>query len=454
MTVTLHILNLLSKKTTRQLLQQSRNLMTNLYNQSSLRKKILDELSDGQWHPLYKINKKIERGSEKAKTFKDKISEELDKLVDEEVLLAGNNESFRFDSGRLVQWRNISTNPMINERQYQPRWFGGILEDDGWTLAKLKKFDLVHFRSDATLTRKEIHSIVDGKLSLIQIEEGLFRVFSTDGKEVFNKIQNFKDNNDQFKIRGMRLEENLRRRELEDLPSRFVDELVKYYGQFAKVLLRSYMSSITKHLPDPDDVQQQIYLWVLDAIQRYDSDTSIPFAAYLSSSLKKWVFNLNRKSYGRGVADTELKHSRAIAEFKSITGREPKLEELAEILQEEISTIKKDSAVINTVFNLRNIATINSDENEIHLPSEALVEDNIDKLVSNTLLSAAITTATKREMKKAKDITGLIAIYYETWGSNYKSKRIRLWTKNVKTQESTKRIMKHARDILEQDRNS
>lgn len=428
--------------------------MTDLHKQSKLREKILDELSDGQWHPLYKINKKIERGSEKAKTFKEKISQELESLVEEDILIAGNNESFRFDSGRLVQWRNISTNPMINERQYQPRWFGGILEDDGWMLAKLKKFDLVHFRSDATLTREHIHKIVGGKKSLIQIEEGLFRVFSENGRETFDKIQAFKIENPPYDIRGMRLEENLRRRELEDLPPRFVEELVKYYGQFAKVLLRSYMSSITKHLPDQDDVQQQIYLWVLDAIQRYDAETSIPFAAYLSSSLKKWVFNLNRKSYGRGVADTELKHSRAIAEFKAETGREPKLEELAEILQEDVNAIKKDSAVINTVVNLRNISTINSDENEVHLPSEALVDDNIDKLVSNTLLSAAITTATKKEMRKPKDISGLIAIYYDTWGADYKSKRIRMWAKNAKTQESTKRIMLRAKSILEQDRDN
>lgn len=423
-----------------------------IYEKDQLRSKILDELSDGQWHPLYKINKKVERGSEKAKTFKEKLGSELDRLVEEDILIAGNNESFRFNSSKLLKWRDLSTNSFINDRQYQPRWFGGILEDDGWLLAELKNYDLVHFRADAALTRKDIHQIVKGKLSLIQIDDGLFRVFSHNGEAVFETIRVFKEENPDFEIRGMRLERDLRRRELDDLPPRFVDDLAKYYGQFAKVLLRSYMSSINKHLPDPDDIQQQIYLWVLDAIQRYDAETSIPFAAYLSSSLKKWVFNLNRKAYGRAVADAELKHSRAIAEFKAENGRDPRPEELAEILQEDLAATKKDSAVINTVFNLRNISTINSDENEIQLPSENMVEDNIDTLINNTLLSAAITTATKQELKKAKDISGLVGIYYDTWGADYKSKRIKMWAKSGKTQEAIKKVMTKAREILEKDR--
>jgi len=422
------------------------------YEKTQLRSRILDELSDGQWHPLYKINKNIERGSEKAKIFKEKLGEELEKLVEDNILIAGNNESYRFDSTELRTWRNISTNETINDRQYQPRWFGGILEDDGWLLAGLKAYDLVHFRADAALTRKQVHTVIEGKLSLIQIDEGLFRVFSNNGENTFEIIQAFKDANPDYNIRGMRLERDLRRRELEDLPPRFVDDLVKYYGQFAKVLLRAYMSSINKHLSDPDDIQQQIYLWVLDAIQRYDAETSIPFAAYLSTSLKKWVFNLNRKAYGRAVADAELKHSRAIAEYKAEFGREPKPEELAKILKEDISATKKDSAVINTVFNLRNISTINSDENEMQLPAENLVEDNIDTLINNTLLSAAITTATKQEMKKAKDISGLVGIYYDTWGSEYKSKRIKMWVKSNRTQEAMKKVMGTAKNILEKDR--
>lgn len=422
------------------------------YATHAIKSQILDELSDGQWHPFYKINKKIERGSAKAKEFKAQLSNELEQLVEDEILIAGNNESYRFKSDKLNRWRMISSNPQIEERQYQPRWFGGILEDDGWEKAPLKTYDLVHFRADSSLTRHTLKDAVGGKLSLIQVEEGLYRVFSTNGEATFEAIKKLKEDNPFFEITGMRLEKELRRRDLEDLPPKYVAELCEYYGKFSKVLLRSYMSSIVKHLPDPDDIQQQIYLWVLDAIQRYDAETSIPFAAYLGTSLKKWVFNLNRKAFGRAVADAELKHSRAISEFKAENGREPKPEELAIILKEDLTSMKKDSAAINTVFNLRNISTINTEDSEIPLPSEKLVEDNIDNLVNNTLLSAAITTAAKQEMGKAKDITGLVGVYYETWGSEHKSKRIKMWVRSNKVQDAIKRVQRLAGQILSKGR--
>ncbi len=419
---------------------------------NDIQAQILNELADGQWHPLYKITQKIERGSNKAKLFKQKLTDELDLLVAEDVLMSGNNESYRFNSKILADWRRISSSPKLMDKQYQPRYFGGILEDDGWLLSELKEYDLIHFHASSTLSQADIHAHIGGKLARIQIEDGLYRVFSNDGIATFAKMQGLKEARPDFEIRGMRLEKDLRRRELDDLPRPFVNDLARYYGNFAKVLLRPYMSSVTKHINDVDDIQQQIYLWVLDAIQRYDATTSIPFAAYLSSSLAKWVFNLNRKAYGRAVADTELKHARAIADFKARNGRDPKPEELAELLQENLSDIKKDSAIISTVFNLRNIGTINSDEeHELQLPSDFRVEENIDRLSNNSILSAAITTAAKQDNSRGKGIIGLVGIYYETWGIEHKTKRIKVWSRTQPTQAAITRVQNKAREILQKD---
>lgn len=413
-------------------------------NLTELSRNILDELSDGQWHPFYKINKNVERGSAKAKEFKTVLSEELERLVDYDVLMAGENESYRFRSDILEGWRAVSDNPQILEKQYQPRWFGGILEDDGWVKAPLKSYDLVHFKADSSLTREILHKKLGGRLALIQIDSGLYRVFSTDGQASFEKIKEIKESISAYDIRSMRLEKDLKRRDLDDLPPLYLSDLCKYYGKFAKVLLRPYNSSITKHIPDHDDVQQQIYLWVLDAVQRYDDSKSIPFAAYLGTSLTKWVFNLNRTSFGRSVADAELKHSRAINNFKIMHGREPKMEELAELLGEDVAAIKRDSLVINTVVNLRNISTIHTEESDIPIPSNELVDDNLDALVSNTLLSAAIITAVKEDMKNRnanRDLSGLLGIYYESWGQDISTKKIKMWTRSAKTQETIKRVL-------------
>lgn len=420
-------------------------------NLTPLSRKILDELSDGQWHPITKITKNIERGSLKSQEFKNVLSEELTNLVNSDLLLSGNNNSYRFQSEQLFPWREISGNPRIEDKQYQPRRFGGLLEDDGWAKAPLKDYDLVHFKADGSLSRQTVHATVGGKISLIQIENGLYRIFNKNGEEVLENLKELKENQPHYEIRSMRLEKELKRRDLEDLPAGYLSDLCKYYGKFAKILLRPYASVIAKHIPDHDDVQQQIYLWVLDAVQRYDDSTSIPFAAYLGTSLTKWVHNLNRNAFGRSVADAELKHSRAITTFKLEHGREPRVEELAKILDVEVSAVKKESLVINTVVNLRNVATIHTEETDIPIPSTEMVDDNLNQLVTNTLLSASIVTAVREDMAKRntqKDLTGLLAVYYETWGAVAASKKTKMWLRTSKTQTTMKRVLLLAKERM------
>lgn len=420
--------------------------------EDSLQCQILDEMSDGQWHAVYKLNRRIERGKHKAKEFKSILAESLDLLVDQGILLAGNNESYRFKGESLRRWRTHSTNPILQEKQYQPRYFGNLLEDDGWLLAKLKDYDLIHFRAEANLTRKHIREFLDIDINTIQIEEGLFRILLSEGAEDYVlKLKEFQKENPQYDINGIRLESNLKRRDLEDLPKRYLDDLVKYYGQFAKVLLRSRMTSITKHVPDSDDIQQQIYLWVLDAVQRYDAETSIPFAAYLGTLLKKWVFNLNRKSYGRAVADVELKHVRAVTAFKLEHNREPTQDELASLLEQSTEATKKDSYIINTVSNLRNVSSIHSEETEMQLPHESSVEQSIEERVKSTILSAGLTTAAKRQFKEKGSLDGFIGAYYSSWGREYNSKRIKSWLKTNRIQELTKNLTLIASTILKKE---
>lgn len=419
----------------------------------TLRHRVLDELADGQWHPLYKMLQRINRGKTPAKLFKQEVTDELATLAEEGWLHAGKNSSFRFRTERLDSWRTYSSTPSIHEAKYRPRWFGGVIEDDGWMTAPLKPFDLVHFRADAQLNRQTILAAVGGKISRIQFEEGLFRVFSTNGEKTLEQITALKESHPQYRISSIRLEKNLSRRELDDLPPRYVQDLVRYYGQFAKLLLRPYMTSVIKHLPDPDDRQQQIYMWVLDAIQRYDADTSIPFAAYLGSSFSNWVFNLNRKAFGRAPADAELKHARAIALFKTEHSRDPNLEELADLLGEDIETVRKDQALINTVRNLRNVATLDNEENEIQLPSESRVEDDIERRHMNTLLSAAVTAAVKQQVMGAKEgslhLDHLVAVYYETWGTAETTpRRVKTWLRSDSAQSKVQTVLAHCKETI------
>ena len=370
-------------------------------------KKVLDELSDGQWHPEYKIKKEV--GNSKVLPI-------LQDLNDRGLILAGENNSFRMNGDVLTAWRTITDFKEKDTPRYMPRFFGGVLEDDGWPLAELRTYDLIHFRVNGDYSKEDINDIIDNTGNVARGEDGLHRVFiEGHGKEIYETIKHYKSPEGVNVFSGVRLEKDIKRRELTDLPPAYMADLCRYYGNFAKVLLRPNMTSITKHLQDPDDIQQQIYLWVIDAVQRYDHTTSIPFAAYLGKMLSKWVFNLNRQSFGRHIADTELKHSRVVNEFRNANGREPSVEEIANILEEDITTVKSERYSINSVANLRAIGTIDSEDSPVHITTTEDITVRYEERIDQTLLSAAITAAALAG--KDPNILGWLSVYHNTWGS-------------------------------------
>jgi len=400
-------------------------------------KKVLDELSDGQWHPEYKIKREVGN---------PKVLETLKDLNEKDLIISGENNSFRMNGEVLTTWREITDFKHKNTPRYTPRFFGDILEDDGWTLAELKSYDLIHFRINGNISKEEIETIINKAGSVARGEDGLYRIFvQGDGSETYDLIKNWKSDDQSDNFTGVRLEKNVKRRDLKDLPHRFTADLCKYYGNFAKVLLRPNMTSITKHIADPDDIQQQIYLWVIDAIQRYDHTTSIPFAAYLGKMLSKWVFNLNRQSFGRHIADTELKHSRAINQFRSEHGREPTIEEIANVLDEDVEVIKNEKHAINSVSNLRTVGTIDSEESPVHIASTEDITKRYENNINQTLLSAAITSAATAG--KDVNVIGWLAVYHNTWGEA-KNKKLLPTTDQKVLQNKSSAILQEAQTRL------
>lgn len=419
-------------------------------NYEGLEKEILDELSDGQWHPTYKIRKEVGSRVKNSKDFKNKITSSLNSLVEAQMIVAGANESFRMLNPTLEAWRLQSSSEIIKNKNKQPRYFGNILEDDGWLLAPLEECDMVHFRMEEMLTSSEIKKLINDDLPHVVIDHAtqLIRIFAPVGYPIKEKLLDLKTKQPNLGIYSVRLEKNLRRRQLNNLPDQYISGLCEYYGKFAKVLLRPYMSSITKHIKEYDDIQQQVYLWVIEAIQRYDAETSIPFAAYLASSLKKWVFNLARESYGRSIADLELKHARTATEFRNENGREATADELMEALNVSGTAMSKDKLAIATVANLRNAATIHQEEGDIQIASEQNIEQEIEDMVNDTILSAAITQAATETKLSA---SALLAIYYSTWGGGKINKKLSQYLSLDQIVRNKKRALKIAERILKEN---
>lgn len=397
-------------------------------NTTAAETKVLDEMSDGQWHPITKITKNC---TEKKVISSTQVKDIVADFTERGYILTGSNNSFRLPEKYVRQWRNSRGLSMETKDSHSPRFFGGILEDDGWSHAPLTEYQLLNFRANSHITSKLIQEKIGDMGEVNQAEDGLFRILSKRGDEVYDLLKEWNKFNTQVAITGLRLTYNTFRREIQDLPSAFLDELCEFYGSFSYVLLRTNMSSVKKHLPENDDTQQQIYLWVLDAVARYDDATCIPFAAYLHTCLQRWVHNLNRKPYGRAAADNELKHSRATATFEAENGRKPSTKELAEILGETFEKVSKDSVSIKMVSNLRSAATLDSEEFNVPLVAQETADKGVESHLERTLISAALISSALESAAESKggSLIALMSIVDKTWNKDkrlakiYKGKR-------------------------------
>lgn len=375
---------------------------------------ILDSMADGQWHSMSKIMKN------NAAVIKSEIAEEdkaeairrmfLDIAADGYILM-GENNSQRFTAESLLDWRRLrgmSDNPGSIT---SPRFFGKILEDDGWAYAPLRAYDVIHFRGTGKVTEQSVQRLLGCRGYVTKDTDGLFRIMSLYGDEIFVELKEWSKSN-HLDVAGARLDKKTMRREISELPPHFFEDLCGFYGNFAHTLLRKNMSSVKRHIPDKDDIQQQIYLWIIDAVQRYKHETCIPFAAYLAQSLNSWVYDLGRKTYGRSISDNELKLSRAIAAFESEHNRAPTHRELAQVMNETEMQVKQKINSVSTMNSIRNMTTLDSEDFDIPIPvhdSPAAMED-----LNQSIISANLTTAAVRAEVNP---VAWLEMYHSTWGS-------------------------------------
>ena len=390
------------------------NLKLNFASDEPKRDALLKRLSDGQWQTRNKISKHVD-----SSLTEDEIDALLEQLLDAGIVKAGANSSYRMLMPYLVEFRSAKGITATHKSSLDaPRIFAGVLEDDAWEMSPLRERDFVNFRTNDDIS--EIFAAIgniDPDFSS-ETDNGLTRIYTSKGQEAYDIIEQHKNS---FSIKGLRMEKSVKRRELKDLPDDFFYEFCEFYGKLAPTLLRSKSLSVSSFLKDPDDVKQQAYVWILDAVRRYDETTSIPFAAYLHSCLNKWVHDLSRKEYGRAAADIQLHTSKIRANFVKDNHREPSVEEIAHEMNIDVDSMKDKMSHIGNVSAIRNAADMHNEEAPIHIPADESADDSIDALATKNIVTIALLrTALKN--KRHSDISALNKIYKTVWANKtYKS---------------------------------
>jgi hypothetical protein len=317
-------------------------------------------------------------------------------------------------------------------RSREPLVFGGLTEAEGWALAPITARDRVHFRTDRELPLARFRAALPAGVTVTYDEgEGLYRVDGAPGTAgtLAGVIRDWCAGAG-FVTVGLRPETDVRRRAPRDLPAAFLDELCRHYCRVSLKRLQRNMSTIRLHLPDNDDIDQQVAEWVLKAVSTYDETKSVPFGAYLATQLSKWVHDLGRNAYGRTAADTENKQQKAIAAFTAEHQRRPSERELAAYMGQSVATLRRNSQTVATLTGLRNLQSLDggADAVEFVLPDNTEVPDEIMGEADQTLLSHALTAAcapdptARRDQRAAQaNVLGWATWYLTTWGGRTKT---------------------------------
>lgn len=310
--------------------------------------------------------------------------------------------------------------------------FGGMPEAEGWATAPLTLRSRVHFRTENGEVPLDDfrRDLPFGSDVAYDEGTGLYRVDCEHGTgdQVRDFIRDWCEERG-LKAKSLRAEHNVRRRNIADLNPDFLSDLCVYYAQYSRGRVNKHKSTLQFHFTDRDDEQQQVFEWILEAVSRFDDTAEVPFGAFLSERISKWVHDLNRSKYGRIASDTELKYQRALQEFTSRHGRKPTEREMADLLGQDLTTFRKNAQVVSTLQGLRNVSTLDAapDEGEIALPDEERTEDRYEEALKASLLSQVLTVScdvdpdARGKLSSNPNVLGWATWYETLWGDKNKT---------------------------------
>jgi hypothetical protein len=317
-------------------------------------------------------------------------------------------------------------------RNNEPLIFGGIPEADGWADAPLILRSRVHFRVDnAELSLADFRDALPTGTDVAYDEgTGLYRVDCEHGTGT--DVRNFIDQwceSIGLRAKSLRVERDVRRRNLTDLNPHYLSDLCIWFAKYSQGRINKHRSTLQFHFADRDDQDQQVFEWILEAVGRYDDQSGVPFGAFLSERIGKWVHDLNRNKYGRNVSDTELKYQRAMQEFTTRNGRKPTESELAEAMGQDLTQFRKNAQVVSTLQGLRNVGTLDTapGESEVHLPSGDFCDDRYNAELQQSMLSQILTTSctidpsSRGKLATNPNVLGFVAWYDSLWGGKNKT---------------------------------
>lgn len=341
--------------------------MSAMFDKDTLRQQPVDfrigaVISDGMWYSQPKW-RKLARVTE----------QEIDTWIEEHladgslVQSPTGAKSYRFPLESIHSWydhHGLQLGVQLIESIFPPRIWDGMTETEGFLSAPLRRIGVVSFKCQGG-TAEQIRQRLRGVARVREQEPGRYKAYSLSSTYTKEIVQEELRRLEPGTPPEVYPRKESKRRELVDFTPEFSRGLVLFYRRFGKTLVKKNMETIQIFVPDPEDQESQVVLWVMNAIERFDESASVPFSGYLNTLLTHQPFDLASAQLGKELSSFQRRRARAIDTLRSRhgDGRNFTAEEMAKEMEMEVPKFNDMEDRHHIWTRSRNATTLTWDEN-------------------------------------------------------------------------------------------
>ena len=276
-------------------------------------------ISDGMWYHFPKWKKM-------SNCTEEELTAWINKHMANGTLLQSETgaKSYRFPLQSVLDWydkNDLEFPGQLTDFVYPPRVWDGMTEVEGLLDAPLRTIGIVSFTCSSD-TAERIHNSLLGVARVREVEPGKYKAYCLNASYVRKIVADILSevNDPGKKIHTLPA---ARRREMCDFTESFRDQMIMFYTEYSKHVLKPLLETISIFIPDEKDQEVQIIEWIIQAIEKFDESASVPFSGYLYSVLNRWPYDLPQAHLGKELSTFQRNRSRAIKALRNrFEGRE------------------------------------------------------------------------------------------------------------------------------------
>lgn len=357
---------------------------------------------------LFRIEAAVHDGQwvtpQKWATYSETTIDEINKFIKNCDYLIEENGSYRVSAEEIYRWykkNGIDIFTPVVPNLFTPRIWGDKTEVDIFRSVPKRPVQSIIVDSNYSTILDKVVEAADGKGIVVKERGTKYYIYTTSAHYIVYSIQKMLSDYEKTKV-SFRIRKPFMWREIAGLPNDYLLESISFYCSLAKGLLRNRMSTLSAFLPTQEDIDGQIYDWIIRAMQKYDEKSNVPFSGYLASVLQRWPYSLGDIHLGRKLADFQRDLARAknaeITDLRSfMLSKYPEYDRL----KEELDAWIKFTDTLSSVVGEKDIERVEFSVHPDVDKKRALEDLSIKHKLSKAILQAFIQTRDEKSFTKA-----------------------------------------------------